>query len=157
MRSESDALKLKFAVVCVYTCHSEYSLHSRALLARRTTGATMRDKLEKLIAAYEELERKLSDPSVVADQKEYTRLAKEHASQADLVARAREYLQALDDIETAKEMLHETTDPEEKEMLQEDIASNEERLPALEEDIKIMLIQAIRTTRKILSSRFARV
>ena len=100
----------------------------------------MRDKLEKLIAAYEELERKLSDPSVVADQKEYTRLAKEHASQADLVARAREYLQALDDIETAKEMLHETTDPEEKEMLQEDIASNEERLPALEEDIKIMLI-----------------
>lgn len=117
----------------------------------------MRDKLEKLIAAYEELERKLSDPSVVADQKEYTRLAKEHASQADLVARAREYLQALDDIETAKEMLHETTDPEEKEMLQEDIASNEERLPALEEDIKIMLIQAIRTTRKILSSRFARV
>ena len=100
----------------------------------------MRDKLEKLIAAYEELERKLSDPSVVADQKEYTRLAKEHASQADLVARAREYLQALDDIETAKEMLHETTDPEEKEMLQEDIASNEERLPALEEDIKIMLV-----------------
>ncbi len=100
----------------------------------------MRDKLEKLIAAYEELERKLSDPSVVADQKEYTRLAKEHASQADLVARAREYLQALDDIEAAKEMLHETTDPEEKEMLQEDIASNEERLPALEEDIKIMLI-----------------
>lgn len=100
----------------------------------------MRDKLEKLIAAYEELERKLSDPSVVADQKEYTRLAKEHASQADLVARAREYLQALDDIETAKEMLHETTDPEEKEMLQEDIASNEERLPTLEEDIKIMLI-----------------
>ena len=100
----------------------------------------MRDKLEKLIAAYEELERKLSDPSVVADQKEYTRLAKEHASQADLVARAREYLQALDDIETAKEMLHETADAEEKEMLQEDITSNEERLPALEEDIKIMLI-----------------
>ena len=100
----------------------------------------MRDKLEKLIAAYEELERKLSDPSVVADQKEYTRLAKEHASQADLVARAREYLQALDDIETAKEMLHETTDPEEKEMLQEDIDSRALRLPALEEDIKIMLI-----------------
>ena len=39
----------------------------------------MRDKLEKLIAAYEELERKLLDPSVLADQKEYTRLAKEHA------------------------------------------------------------------------------
>ena len=35
----------------------------------------MRDKLEKLIAAYEELEKKLSDPAVMSDQKEYTRLA----------------------------------------------------------------------------------
>ena len=42
----------------------------------------MRDKLEKLILAYQELEKKLSDPSVVSDQKEYARLAKEHASQA---------------------------------------------------------------------------
>lgn len=140
MRSESDALKLKLRWF-VFT-HATLNIHytlARCWRAARQE-ATMRDKLEKLIAAYEELERKLSDPSVVADQKEYTRLAKEHASQADLVARAREYLQALDDIETAKEMLHETTDPEEKEMLQEDIASNEERLPALEEDIKIMLI-----------------
>lgn len=100
----------------------------------------MRDKLEKLIAAYEELERKLSDPDVVKDQKEYTRLAKEHSSQADLVARAREYLSALDDIETAKEMLAEETDADAKAMLQEDISSNEAKLPELEDEIKIMLI-----------------
>lgn len=72
----------------------------------------MRDKLEKLISAYSELEKKLSDPSVVADQKEYMRLAKEHAHQADLVAAARQYISALDDIEAAKEMLHDTSDPE---------------------------------------------
>ena len=100
----------------------------------------MRDKLEKLIAAYEELEEKLGDPSVMADQKEYTRLAKEHASQADLVAKAREYLSALDDIETAKEMLRDTSDADEKEMLQQDISDNEGKLPGLEDDIKIMLI-----------------
>ena len=74
----------------------------------------MRDKLEKLIAAYEELEKKLSDPSVVADQKEYMRLAKEHAHQAQLVAAAREYLGALDDIEAAKEMQRETSDAGDK-------------------------------------------
>ena len=73
----------------------------------------MRDKLEKLIAAYAELEKKLSDPAVMSDQKEYTRLAKEHSSQAALVAAAKEYLQALDDIETAKEMLHESSDADE--------------------------------------------
>lgn len=100
----------------------------------------MRDKLEKLIAAYEELEKKLSDPSVVSNQKEYMRLAKEHAHQADLVAAAREYLSALDDIEAAKEMLHETSDADEKALLQEDISENEAKLPQLEEDIKFMLI-----------------
>ena len=100
----------------------------------------MRDKLEKLIAAYEELEKKLLDPSVLADQKEYTRLAKEHAKQAELVAKAREYLTALDDIEAAKEMLHDTSDADEKALLQEDISANEEKLPGLEEDIKFMLI-----------------
>lgn len=100
----------------------------------------MRDKLQKLIAAYEELEKKMVDPAVVSDPKEYARIAKEHANQADLVARAREYLQALDDIEAAKEMLHETSDADEKEMLQEDISENEAKLPALEDEIKIMLI-----------------
>ena len=100
----------------------------------------MRDKLEKLIAAYEELEKKLSDPSVASDIKEFTRLNKEYAHQTALVTAAREYLSALDDIEAAKEMLHDTTDADEKAMLQEDIADNEAKLPQLEEDIKFMLI-----------------
>ena len=90
----------------------------------------MRDKLERLIAAYAELEKKMMDPSVVSDPKEYARVAKEHASQAELVAKAKEYLQALDDIEAAKEMLREA-DADEKEMLQEDIAANEEKIKYL--------------------------
>lgn len=100
----------------------------------------MPEKLKKLVAAYEELEQKLGDPAVIADPKEYAHLAKEHADQAELVAKAREYLQAIEDIETAKEMLKETSDPDDKAMLQEDISSNEERLPKLEDEIKIMLI-----------------
>lgn len=100
----------------------------------------MRDKLEKLIAAYEELEKKMVDPAVVSDPKEYARIAKEHANQKDLVDKAREYLGALDDIEAAKEMLHETSDADEKDMLQEDISANEAKLPELEDEIKIMLI-----------------
>ena len=102
----------------------------------------MRDKLEKLIYAYEELEKKLSDPAVASDIKEFTRLNKEYAHQTDLVNAAREYLSALDDIEAAKEMLHEASDAEEKELLQADIVENEEKLPQLEEDIKFMLIPA---------------
>ena len=102
----------------------------------------MPEKLEKIIAAYEELEQKLMDPAIASDPKEYARLAKEHASQTELVEKAREYLGALDDIDAAKEMLHETSDTEEKAMLQEDIADNEAKLPTLEDEIKILLIPA---------------
>jgi peptide chain release factor 1 len=100
----------------------------------------MRDKLEKLIAAYEELERHLVDPEVLSDQDEYTRLAKEHSRQSELVEKARAYIAALDDIDAAKELLHGESDPDTKAMLQADIADNEAKLPFLEEDIKFMLI-----------------
>ena len=100
----------------------------------------MRDKLEKIVEAYAELEQKLADPAVVSDPKEYARVAKEHSNQADLVAHANKYITALDDIEAAKELLNATSDSEEKEMLQEDIAANEEMLPQLEDEIKVMLI-----------------
>ena len=99
----------------------------------------MPEKLEKIIAAYRELEQKLMDPAVASDPKEYARLAKEHAGQTELVEKAREYLGALDDIEAAKEMLHEA-DADEKAMLQEDIAANEAKIPALEDEIKVLLI-----------------
>ena len=36
----------------------------------------MREKLEKIIEAYKELELKLGDPEVLADQHEYNKLAK---------------------------------------------------------------------------------
>ena len=37
----------------------------------------MREKLEKIIQAYEDLQGRMGDPAVLADQKEYNRLAKE--------------------------------------------------------------------------------
>ena len=100
----------------------------------------MRDKLEKLLAAYAELEQRLVSPEVVSNPSEYARLAKEHAGQAELVAKAREYVGALDDIDAAKEMQKESSDPDEKALLQEEIAANEAKLPQLEDDIKVMLI-----------------
>jgi len=97
----------------------------------------MREKLEKIIEAYKELELKLGDPEVLADQHEYNKLAKNFADQGPLVAKAREYIQDLDDLAEAKEMLSE---PDMKEFAQEEISRIEGELPHLEEDIKIMLI-----------------
>ena len=96
-----------------------------------------RDKLEKISDAYDELQMKMTDPAVLANQKEYNRLAKEYANQGPLAKAAKAYVQNLDDLAEAKEMLD---DAEMKEFAQEEIASIEESLPAIEEDIKFMLI-----------------
>ncbi len=97
----------------------------------------MREKLEKIISAYEELEQKLGDPAVLSNQGEYNKLAKSYADQGPLVTKAREYIRDLDDLAEAKELLG---DPDMKEFGQEEISRIEGELPALEEDIKFMLI-----------------
>ena len=94
-------------------------------------------KLQKIIDSYEELQAKMGDPDVLANQREYNRLAKEYADQGPLVAKAREFVQAVDDLGVAKEML---ADADMKEFAQEEIADIESRLPGLEDDIKYMLI-----------------
>lgn len=99
----------------------------------------MKEKLEKIIEAYKDLEQKLGDPEVLGNQKEYNRLAKEFASQGPLVARAREYVSSIEDLAEAKAML---SDASMKEFAQEEISEIENKLPALEEDIKFMLIPA---------------
>ena len=99
----------------------------------------MREKLEKIIDAYEELEQKLGDPQILADQHEYNKLAKSYADQGPLVVAARKYVQDLNDLAEAKEML---SDADMKEFAQEEISRIEGELPQLEEDIKFMLIPA---------------
>ena len=97
----------------------------------------MKEKLTKIIQAYEDLQAKMGDPEVLANQKEYNRLAKEYADQGPLAAKAREYVGAMDDLAAAKEML---ADADMKELAQEEIAEIDAKLPKLEEDIRIMLI-----------------
>ncbi len=98
-----------------------------------------REKMEKIVVAYDELQQKMSDPAVISDQQEYARLTKEYSHQGPLAAAAKQYVQDLDDFDEAKEML---ADPEMKEFAQEEISRIEGELPPLEEDIKYMLIPA---------------
>lgn len=102
----------------------------------------MYDKLTKIIEAYEALEAKLGDPAIMSDMKEYTKLTKEHANQRDLVEHARKYVSLSDQLANAKDVLKNESDPDFKELAQEEISEIEPQLPALEEEIKFMLLPA---------------
>lgn len=93
--------------------------------------------MQKIIDAYEDVQKKMGDPSVVANQTEYQRLAKEYSKQGPLAAKAKEYLGLLNDLADAKEMLG---DPDMHDFAQDEIAEIEPKLPKLEEEIKFMLI-----------------
>lgn len=97
----------------------------------------LKEKLDTFLSAYEDLQKKMGDPDVLADQKEYNRLAKEYANQGALAKKASEYVGLVNDMAEAKEML---SDPDMKEFAQEELSSIEGKLPCLEEEIKIMLI-----------------
>ena len=100
------------------------------------------DKLEGLVPRFEEVSTLITDPSVIADQKRYVKLTREYKNLEDLMKARKEYLGLLANIKEGKEMLQMEDDPEMKDMLRQEIQSSEERIPVLEEEIKIMLIPA---------------
>ncbi|HEY5431994.1 MAG TPA: peptide chain release factor 1 [Coriobacteriia bacterium] len=100
----------------------------------------MREKLTSILASYDDLSDRLADPALMSDQKEYARLAKEHRARQPLAEKAREYLAALDELDEAKEMLKAESDPELKEMASSEMKTIEETLPAMEDELKVMML-----------------
>ena len=97
----------------------------------------MFEKLEDVEKRFEEVSKKISDPEVIARQSEWQKLMKEHAAMVDVVEKYREYKKANKDIEQAKEMLN---DKELKELAEMEIEEIKEKLPKIEEELKILLI-----------------
>lgn len=99
----------------------------------------MFDRLEQLEDRYKELERDLSDPSLVSDQQRYQKVTKQHRDMVPVIERFREYKRVRDGIAEAKAMLAED-DEEMRGMAQEELAGLEPRLLEVEEQLKIMLL-----------------
>ena len=97
----------------------------------------MRQRLESILSSYEELTAKLSDPAVLADQREYARLAKQHAEMTPVGAKIREYFAVLDGISEAREMLH---DAEMRELAKAELDELEARIEPLENELKVMMV-----------------
>lgn len=97
----------------------------------------MFDKLETVEKRYEELTIKISDPEVIARTNEWREYMKEHAEIEPIVEKYREYKKAKKEFEDAKEMMN---DPEMKELAEEEMYEAKEKMPKIEEELKILLI-----------------
>ena len=59
---------------------------------------TILEKLEGLVARFEEVSTLITDPAVIADQKRYVKLTKEYKELGDLMKARKEYMQVLSGI-----------------------------------------------------------
>ena len=103
---------------------------------------TLLDKLDTLVARFEEVSTLITDPAVIADQKRYVKLTKEYKELGDLMKARKEYVQVLGGIDEAKDIIANETDPEMRDMAREELDRCEARRPQLEEEIKLLLIPA---------------
>lgn len=101
---------------------------------------TLLEKLEGLVARYEEVGTLIMDPAVISDQARYVRLTKEYKELEDLMSARKEYATLLDNLEEGKDLLVNEQDPEMKEMAREEVAACEAKIPQIEERIKLMLV-----------------
>ncbi|MBR2703851.1 MAG: peptide chain release factor 1 [Clostridia bacterium] len=97
----------------------------------------MFQKLEGIEKKYEDLTQKISDPEIIAAQNEWKTYMKEHADLEPIVLKYREYKKVQAQMEEAKEML---SDPELKDLAEMELVEAKEKLPKLEEELKILLI-----------------
>ena len=97
----------------------------------------MFEKLEAVEKRYEELTKIISDPEVIANQTEWQKAMKEHASMEEIVLKFREYKKIKQSMEEAEELMQ---DPDMKELAEEEYYASKEKLPKLEEELKVLLI-----------------
>jgi peptide chain release factor 1 len=97
----------------------------------------MFEKLEAVEKRYEELTKIISDPEVIANQTEWQKAMKEHASMEEIVLKFREYKKIEQSMEEAEELMQ---DPDMKELAEEEYYASKEKLPKLEEELKVLLI-----------------
>ena len=97
----------------------------------------MFQKLEDVEKKYIDLTEKISDPEVISRQNEWKVMMKEHSELEPIVEKYREYKKVEKSLEEAKEMMN---DPELKELAETEMLEAKEKLPKIEEELKILLI-----------------
>ena len=103
---------------------------------------TLLSRLEGLQLRFEEVGLLITDPAVIGDMKRFVKLTKEYRDLEKISKATLRYKQVLGTIEEARAILETENDAEMKEMAKEELDNCNSTLPALEEEIKLLLIPA---------------
>jgi peptide chain release factor 1 len=95
---------------------------------------------EQSLTRYQELEKQLGDPAVVADRARYTRTAKEHGTLAKQVKPYLEYKKVTEDLAQAQALLEAETDPEMRRYAEQELAELRSRQEALRSRLEDFLL-----------------
>ena len=100
----------------------------------------MIDKLQAIEDKYLDLEARISDPDVIANQTEWQKCTKAHAKLTDIVTVFREYREMVRAKEEAEELLFAGDDEELAEMAKEELKELKPQIAAYEERLTILLL-----------------
>ena len=100
----------------------------------------MLDRLKQIEERYEELSQELLSPELLGDHAAYSKVAKQHRSLGDIVAKYRSWNSLQQEMAGAREMLDTAEDDEMREMARLEVDSLQTKLEATENELKIMLV-----------------
>jgi peptide chain release factor 1 len=99
----------------------------------------MLERLQEIERRYEELERLVVDPAVIANRREFAALGRERAGLEETMVRWRERKQLARDIDEHRELIQDA-DPEIRALAKSELPALEARLVELDEELKQLLL-----------------
>ena len=99
----------------------------------------MFDKLDFILEKYEELSLKVSDPDIISNQPVWKKHMKELGELEPIALKYKEYKKAKEEMDAAREML-DSDDEDMKELAKMEMADLEDKIPEIENDLKILML-----------------
>lgn len=98
------------------------------------------NKLEGVVARFQEVGRLITQPEIISDMKRYVKLNKEYSQLEPLVEAYNKYKNLLSNIQNAREIISEESDGEMREMAKEELETLTDQQEPLEDRIKLLLV-----------------
>jgi len=102
-------------------------------------NASIQAKLEGLDRRFDEVTALLSEPKVIGNQDQFRKLSQEYAEINPLVDLYRDYRRVAGELDAARTMLADP-EPAVRDMAQEEVATAETRLRAIERELEVLLL-----------------